>query len=219
MFISASFVYLLNIFAKAVISQLITEASVAPTTADPIGIVAITIFANNDLRWQGTSLIDILIAKFHVVCPVLFGVLNGNEKTEAGRKRLGWWKDPDTGGWVSEQRHSERMTGLGAGFAALSLRDFKQSKSSNPFPPRNYWTVLAGIVNLPKDAITQTHCVLLRALIEHHVGKFIGFFGQAAIALLKVAVVDFPRKADKSVGSIALATLSETIRKDYKLTL
>src|SRR5438045_6727276 len=83
------FLYLLNIFAKAVIAQFIDEAGVAPKAADPVGVVAVQIFASNDFRFRGASLIDILVAKFRIVCPVLWGVY-GNEKTEEGRAKLGW---------------------------------------------------------------------------------------------------------------------------------
>src|SRR5262245_41411615 len=78
------FLYLLNIFAKAVISQFVNEASAKPDTANPVGIVAVALFSDPIFCWRGKSMIDILIAKFRVSCPVLFGY-RGSENTEQGR--------------------------------------------------------------------------------------------------------------------------------------
>ena len=216
--VPALLIYLLNAFSKAVIAQFANEASVTPPAADPTGIAAITIFAANDFRWKGISLIDMLIAKFHVMCPVLFGIY-GSDKMEEGRRRLGWQRDPDSGSWVNEQRHSERMTGLGVGFAALSLRDFKNSKSVNPFPSGHFWRALACIINTPVQDITQTHCIVLKALVEHHINEFIGFYGQAGLVALRKAVIDFPRLAPKSVAASALLTLPATMRRNAHLTI
>ncbi|KAJ8607311.1 hypothetical protein MRB53_040409 [Persea americana] len=215
--VSAMMIYQMNILAKAVISQFINEAGVAPKAADPAGVVAISLFANNEFRWQDMSLFDIFIAKYHVVCPVLFGIY-GSDQTEQGRKRLGWWRD-ESGAWINDARNSERMTGLGAGFAAIALRDFSRSQMRNPYPPSNYWQAFANIVNVPKESVTQTHCIVLKAMIENNIPRFIGFYGQAAIAALRKALVDFPQQAPKSVASAALATLVPTIRRDLHLKL
>lgn len=193
-------IYLLHFFAKAVISQFVTEAGVSPKAAEPIGTVAIRIFAANDFKWQGISLMDILLAKFHAVCPVLFGM---------------YPKGPS----AKKQKQGEALTGLGAGFAALSLRDFGKSTITNPFPPSNFWQAVARITNTPPSDTTQAHSIVLKAMIENHAAKFIKFFGQAAIAALRKAVVDFPKHAPKSVASSALATLQTTLRRDVHLTL
>lgn len=193
-------IYLLNIFAKAVISQFINEAGVAPKAAEPIGTIAIRIFAANEFRWQGISLIDILIAKFHAICPVLFGMYR---------------KSPAT----KKQCQGEALTGLGSGFASLSLRDFGKAKVQNPFPPTNYWQAIAWIVNTPPKELAQEHFIVLKALTEHHAGKFILFFGLAAVVALKKAIVELPQQAPKSAASSALSTLQATLRRDMNLTL
>lgn len=211
----AILIYFLNMFAKSIISQFANEAGVEPKNADPIGVTAISMFATSEFRWQSISLIDILIAKFHVTCPVLFGIY-GNDKMEAGRKRLGWWRE--NGSWVSEQRHAERMTGLASGFAALSLRDFKNAKSTNPYPPRHFWRALATILNMPPTEVTETHFIVLKPLLEHHVERIIGFFGIAGIAALRKAVVDFP-KIRRSVASTALSTLATILTNQRHLVL
>ncbi|KAM0799743.1 GLE1-like protein-domain-containing protein [Usnea florida] len=214
----ALLVYLLNIFAKAMIAQFINEAGVKPLIADNLGTVASHIFALDNFRWKGFSLIDILIAKFHVVCPVLFGIL-GDEQTLEGKKRLGWWREEDDGAFVPEQRHFERMTGLGAGFAGISLKNYEKARAQNPYPDKHYWTSLAGIINVPPDQITQTHFVVLKAMIENFESKFLQFFGDAAMAALRLGLVELPRRSPPSVAAKSLAGLVDVLKRDKKLVL
>ena len=216
----AVLLYLLNIFAKSVIAQYIDEAGVNPTAADPVGIAASHIFAMGDFRWHSISLIDILLAKYHVVAPALFGI-HGPEDTEAGKRRLGWWREESRfeGAYIPAQRHLERMTGLGAGFAALSLRNYEKTKVENPFPDRHYWDVLARVSRLPVGQMTQTHLVLLKALIENYETRFIGFYGGAAVAALRCVLVELPKKCPSSAASKSLAGLADVLRRDKKLLL
>lgn len=216
---SALLLYQLNIFSKAIISQFIDEAGVSPKAADPVGIIASHIFALNDFKWNGTSMIDVLLAKFHVVCPVLWGIY-GDEKSTEGRTRLGWWREEQGGPWVSDQRHSERMTGLGAGYAALSLRNYEKARLENPLPNWNYWRSMAAIVNVPSREATQTHFIVLKAMVENYETRFLEFYGDAALAALRKALIEFPRDVlDKSVAAKAVAVLPDVLRRDNKLTL
>jgi len=211
------FIYLLNIFAKAAISQFINEAGARPETADPVGVVVASTFAEPDFMWCGEPMIDILLAKFRIVCPVLFGY-KGSEQTEQGRARLGWWKD--SGAWVSEQMHMDRMTGLGAGFAAVALRSFAKSKKDNPYPPRHYWAAMARIVNTPPAQISNTQCVVLKSMIQNYEHKFIEFYGTAAIAALRLALVEFPARApNKSPAINSLEVMAQLLKRDSGLVL
>jgi nucleoporin GLE1 len=213
------FIYLLNIFAKAIISQFVDEAGVSPRAADPIGVAAVSIFARPPNLWRGTSMIDILIAKFRVVCPVLFGA-RGSEKTEEGRARLGWRKG-EGGGWISEQQHITRMTGLGAGYAAISLRDFsKATRLKNPYPPSKYWQTVASIISTPPSEVSSTQYTVLKALIENSEQRFMLFYGSAARAAIQLAVVDFPARAvETTVAVSALKVLGDKLKKDTGLKL
>ncbi|KAK1760453.1 putative nucleoporin GLE1 [Echria macrotheca] len=211
------FLYLLNIFSKATISQFINEAAARPETADPVGVCVAATFSEPDFHWRGAPLIDILLAKFRIVCPVLFGY-RGSEKTEQGRARLGWWKD--NGRWVPEQQHMDRMTGLGAGFAAISLRKFAMSKKQNPYPPRNYWSAMARIVNTPPADMSSTQCVVLKSMIQNYEIKFIEAYGNAALAALRLCLVEFPARAvDKTPAVHSLEVLGQLLRKDAGLVL
>ena len=218
--VSGLLIYELNILAKSVINQWAKEASAKTDTADPPGIMATFLFGIDDFRIQGHSLIDILLAKFHKTCPILFGIY-GNEKTESGRARLGWRKEGEDGQkqWVSEQSHNERMIGLAAGYASIALRDFSRAPFPNPYPPKNYWASLANIVNTTSNHITQSHLVTLKALIENSVERFAKFYGNAARVALKTALVDFPQKAPDGPAKTGLATLPAILTKNYGIRL
>jgi nucleoporin GLE1 len=203
------FLYLLNLFSKAVVSQFISESSADTRTADAIGQVVAKIFSEEEFQWRGSSLIDLLIAKYRVICPVLFGY-KGNDKMEQGRARIGWKKN--NGRWVSDQEHNDRMTGLGAGYASMTLRDFSRVKKQNPWPPSAYWTALAKIVNTPPPEISSTQCIVLKAMIADFEQKFIGFYGNAAVAALRYALIDFPaRVVEPNAASRALQVQAKSL--------
>ncbi|ETS79608.1 hypothetical protein PFICI_09461 [Pestalotiopsis fici W106-1] len=211
------FLYLLNCLAKDMIKQFDGECGPMPHKADPIGVIAAQIFSTKEFQWRGISLVDIMMAKFRVACPVLFGI-RGNEKMEQGRLRLGWRK-PD-GHWMPDQQHYERMSGLGVGYASIALRDFSKVKTRNPYPPANYWTSMAKIVNSPSNEISDTQCVVLRAMIHLYEEKFINLYGNQAIAALRKALVEFPAKAPNKTPAVhGLTVLASLYEKDLGLDL
>ncbi|MCJ1287857.1 hypothetical protein MMC26_007209 [Xylographa opegraphella] len=216
----ALLIYLLNIFAKALIAQFINEASIVSTAADPIGVVGSQIFASSEFHWNSLSLVDILIAKYHFVCPILFGIY-GNEETNQGRFRSGWIEEnKGSGHWISEQKHFERMTGLGSGYAAISLRNYDKSRLQNPYPVHNFWRALAAIINTPPKEASSTHFTVLKALVENNETRILEFFGNAGRLALKKALIDFPRESgSKSVSAKSVAMLPDIWRKDKKLFL
>ncbi|KAK1655406.1 GLE1-like protein [Colletotrichum phormii] len=211
----ALFIYLLNILSKAIIQQFSNEGGANPKSAEPVGIVTAQIFSNKDYHWRGGSMIDILIAKFRVACPVLFGS-RGSDKTEGGRRAIGWKRE--NGNWVPEQAHNDRMTGLGAGFAAIALRDFSKASKTNPYPPTNYWKAMAQIVNSPPQLVSNTQYVVLKSMIDGHEQRFINFYGNAAVAALRMALVEFPKRAPPgATAAQALQVLGDVLRRDSGL--
>ncbi|TQV93533.1 RNA export mediator Gle1 [Cordyceps javanica] len=211
------FIYLVNICAKGIINQFINECGANPKAADPIGVFTAHIFSMPEFQWRGASLIDILMAKFRIVCPVLFG-LSGSDKTERGRLTIGWRKDGPA--WITEQSHNDRMAGLAAGYAAVSLRDFSRSAKINPYPPTHYWTALAGIVNCPAGQTSNTQYVVVRYLIDGHEQRFLNFYGNAAVAALRLALIEFPKKAPgNSPAAGSLQALAEVLRSTSGLVL
>lgn len=185
----AALLFLLNHFAKGILAQLAQEVGRDTHAADPIGILAVTMFSAPDFLFNGHSLIDVLWAKYHKVCPVLFGI-HGTENNAAGRARLGWRVEDGTE--VSKQAHYDEMTGFAAGFSAITLRDFTKSKNKSPAPVHLFWTSLARIINTPNNEQSPTQYIVLNYMLKHSVPRFIGFYGVAAIAALRTACIGFP---------------------------
>lgn len=213
----ALFIYLVNVCAKGIINQFINECGANPKAADPIGVFTAHVFSMPEFQWRGASLIDILMAKFRIACPVLFG-LYGSDKTERGRLALGWRRDGTS--WITEQSHNDRMAGLAAGYAAVSLRDFSRSSKTNPYPPTNYWRALAGIVNCPAGQTSNTQYVVVRSMIDGHEQRFLNFYGNAAVAALRLALIEFPKKAPgNSPAAGSLQTLADVLKATNGLIL
>lgn len=217
MYMSGPLVYLLNMVVKIAVQILTSLAWSVPEIGSPIAIVLLTIFAKLEYRYnRKISLIDILLAKFHFCCPVLWGIY-GSQKTSQGRERLGWAKAE--GNWVPEQRQMERTAGLAAGYAGLSLRDFSKASYDNPYPPRNYWRTFSLIVNIPPQEVQPIHFITLRSLIIVQIPTFIRFYGQAAVIALRKALVELPAQAPQTPERDAIILMHETTLKDLRLVL
>jgi nucleoporin GLE1 len=217
--------FLLNHFAKNIVEQLVTESAVDSKSADSIGVLAAMIFARPQYLFNGQSLIDILWAKYHKHCPVLFGI-SGSEKTKEGRARLGWHIDRDANSFVREQEHHNRMSGLGVGFAAITLRDFSKSQNKNPAPNRIFWESLARIINTPANEVQPTHFIVLKAMITNYVPRIIKTFGGAGVAALRQALIAFPNdKGPQDTGGRkisavkAVQAMPSVLQKELHLTL
>lgn len=206
-------IYLISVLSKAIINAFVGECAVNTKAAEPIGTLAAQVFSTPELQYTRqndnanphASLIPILLAKLHKIGPILFGI-SGPEDTAPGRMRLGWrleaQNDPNTKGFITEQRHHERMTGLGAGFSSIALRNFSKARLTNPFPPTHFWAALAGIVNTPPDDVQTSHLLLLKSMLENNASeRFVLFFGNVAVAALREALVDFPKRLPQSVQS------------------
>ncbi|EEY18017.1 predicted protein [Verticillium alfalfae VaMs.102] len=112
------------------------------------------------------------------------------------------------------------MTGLGAGFAPISLRDFSKASKKNPYPPSHYWTAMAKIVNSPPALISNTQYTVLKAMIDGHETRFLQFYGNAAIEALRTALVEFPKKAPATSHTAqALQVLGQVLQRDSGLAL
>ncbi|KAL3473315.1 hypothetical protein BJX99DRAFT_200802 [Aspergillus californicus] len=217
--VPALLIYALNIFSKSLISSLITEASINHGHAEPIGIVAAQIFSMDAFIYKGYHMVDILWAKYRVVCPALWG-FTGSEKTESGRRALGWWRDAPDGPYVSEQAHADRMTALGGGFAALTLRNFGKTARKNPFPNTLYWTSMHKILNIPPNEIQETHVTILSAMLRSSAERIVGFFGHVGLALMRRAIVDLPASLPhQGMGVNQLKLLKDLYKRDKNIII
>jgi nucleoporin GLE1 len=219
--VPAVFIYLLNMCSKSAID---TIKKTAPAVTESVGITIAFVFGSLDLRFHGASFIDILLAKYRFVCPILFGIY-GPDNTQRGRLRLGWPNDELDNGkraWIDEKTFFEEQQYLAVGWAALTLRDFKKAKTSNnACPPWNYWKSVACIINTPPEQVTRLHFVVLKNLLENHADKFIKFYGQAATVALRTAIVIFPSKqgAKQTTERNGLEFLKDGLKRHWGIIL
>ncbi|KAL4786068.1 hypothetical protein BJX76DRAFT_141966 [Aspergillus varians] len=217
--VPALLIYALNILAKSLIASLITEASINQGHAEPIGIVAAQIWSMDSFIYKGHHMVDVLWAKYRVVCPALWG-FHGNEKTESGRRALGWWREGPDGPFVSEQAHADRMTALGAGFAALTLRNFGKTQRKNPFPNTLFWFSMHKILNIPASEIQETHITLLSAMLRSSAERIVGFFGHIGLALMRKAIVELPSNLPRqSMAVNQLKLLKDLYKRDKHIII
>ncbi|OJJ49757.1 hypothetical protein ASPZODRAFT_128280 [Penicilliopsis zonata CBS 506.65] len=217
--VPALLIYTLNIFAKSLIASLITEAGINLGHAEPIGIVAAQIFSMDTFTYKGCHLVDLLWAKYRVVCPALWGFY-GDEKTTDGKAALGWWRQEAGGPFVPEQTHADRMTALGAGFAALTLRNFGKTPRKNPFPNTMFWHSMHKILSLPASELQETHIILLAAMLHSSAQRIVGFFGHMGLALIRKAIVDVPKNLPRqSMGVNKLKLLKDLYKREKNILI
>lgn len=153
-----------------------------------LGAIVASLLIDKNFVWREVPMTDLLLAKLHRACPILFGI-QGTMNTEAGQSRLGWIKIAGEAPQVNT--YNQRMLGLGAGYAALSLRHVPQPA----IPISEFWRALASICNTPSPKLFGGHFMVLKGLLKDHPKKIIGFYGAAGRALLRKATTDVPARA------------------------
>lgn len=208
--------YFLVFLTKQVIKIFTSYVHSGPERAEPIGIAVSSIFAMPELQYSRPdqpegrqNLFPIFLAKYHHVCPALFGVTapaGHDQSTSQGKRTLGWQLAPaaEEGQpkttFVAEATHYDRMKGLAIGYSSIALRNYAGSSMTNPYPPKYFWKALATIVNLPVDKISPTHACVLRFMFGHRgVGRFLLFFGSVGVAVLREAYIEFPKRLPESI--------------------
>ncbi|KAH6615259.1 hypothetical protein C7974DRAFT_320194 [Boeremia exigua] len=186
----AFLLYMWIMFEKFLLKQFEKEAANEDgRIIQELGLIAASLFADQKYMWRGITLVDVLLAKMHHICPIMFGV-RGNMNTVQGQKRLGWMpidKQPATG-----EIYMQRIRGLSAGFAAMSLRTFKAAPA---IPVSAYWRCIVQVCNTPQQDLYPGHFAILNGLLRDFHKKFLGFYGVHAMAVLRRAVVDVPARA------------------------
>lgn len=190
----AFLLYVWICFEKSVLKQFHKEASSEDGgVTQEIGLISASLLADQRYMWKGIPMTDIILAKLHRVCPILFGI-RGTMATIEGRKRLGWL-NPD-----SENDYGEAMTGYGSGYASLSLRQF--SGKSPAIPMSDYWRAVVSICNTPSEALYPGHFMVLKGLLRDYVKKFLAFYGAPAMAVVRRATLDLPNRVSRDRNGV-----------------
>lgn len=208
----AFLLYIWICFEKSLLKQFEKEAaSEDGRTIQEIGLIAASLLSDTQYMWgKSVPLSDIVLAKLHRICPPLFGV-RGNMNTREGQARLGWMpidKNPPT-----PETYSQRLRGMAAGYAAMSLRSFKGNRPA--IPASEYWRAIVSICNTPSDQLYPGHFALLMGLVRDYFKKFLEFYGVPARGVLRRAVIELPARAPAHAKDAAgvLAVLAEGWKK------
>ncbi|KAF2189612.1 hypothetical protein K469DRAFT_44087 [Zopfia rhizophila CBS 207.26] len=201
---------LLN-FVKMVVKQFDQEAANEDgKIIQEIGLIAASILADPKYMWNDVPLVDLLLAKYHRACPILFGI-HGSTSTADGQARLGWLANAAP----TANAYNQRMRGLGSGYASLSLRAFASNRPA--IPMSEYWRAVASICNTPSQHLYSGHFMVLKGLVGDYAAKFIGFYGAPAKALLRKAVIELPSRAPTRAADAA--NLLRVLPDVWKTTL
>lgn len=169
------------------------------------------IIATPEFAWNGLPFADVLLAKFHRSCPILFGI-HGKESTENGRERMGWARK-ESGQWMDDIAHYDRVASISAGWASLTLRNFSKAKMDNAFPNWLFWRCIAGISNTPPASLQPSHFACLKALLDQgYAKKFVELYGKVAVVVLRRAIVEVPEMAPASAQKEGVRVLRESVR-------
>ncbi|KAH9865738.1 hypothetical protein J1614_009325 [Plenodomus biglobosus] len=208
----AFLLYLWICFEKSLLKQFEKEAaSEDGRTIQEIGLIAASLLSDPKYMWRGVPLSDIILAKFHRVCPPLFGI-RGDMNTAQGQDRLGWRlidKNPP-----STESYSQRLRGLGAGYAAMSLRSF--NGKSPAIPMSEYWRALVSICNTPSEDLWPGHFALIGGLVRDYYKKFLAQYGVPARGVLRRAILELPARAPARCKDAAgtVSVLAEGWKKE-----
>lgn len=185
----AILLYAFICFEKFVIKQFDSEAAKEESgIIQELGVIAASLFVDKEFVWKGIPMIDLLLAKLHRACPILFGI-TGNPNTPEGRARLGW---TNVGGSpMNVNYYHQRMVGLANGFAAMSLR----AVAAPAIPISEHWRALASICNTPSDQLYTGHFMVLKGLVRDSAKKIIMYYGAQGRALLRHATIVMPTRA------------------------
>lgn len=214
--IPALLLYLMNVFVKALLAQLRTEAALKPAIATNLGILTAKLLAQPDLHpARGLPLLTgLLLAKLHAAAPLLFGLV-GFEATRPGRRACGWREDGTaapaaTAGpvpLVSETQHLSDQLGLAAGYAAMTLRSFPAaSPLRNRLPSFHYWQAVARLTGLPTRLHGTTSLTVLRGLLAGNGRRILELFGSGGVVLLRTVLGTLPQELAGS-GRVGRADL------------
>jgi nucleoporin GLE1 len=79
---------------------------------------------------------------------------------------------------------------------------------------------MASITSTPPSEASPTQYMVLKAMVENYEQRFFNFYGNAALAALRVALVDFPNRAlEQGPACSALAVLADKLKRDKGLDL
>jgi nucleoporin GLE1 len=204
----AFLLYVWICFEKFLLEQFTKEAANPDgRIIQEIGLIAASLFGDQKYMWKGLPITDVVLAKLHKACPPLFGI-RGTMNTKEGRLRLGWLESS------TQETYTQRMRGIGAGYASMSLRSFNSKTPA--IATSEYWRAIVSLCNTPPDQLWPGHFAILSGLIRDYYKKFLQFYGVPARGVLRRAVVELPARAPERCKDAAstIAVLGEGWKRE-----
>lgn len=176
-------------FEKSLIRQWYNEASKEDgRIISQLSLIAASLYLDTKFMCKAeVPMTDTLLAKLHRICPILFGI-----RGDLGANRAGLGLDKIHPNEADMNRYSQLMTGVGAGYAALTHKKFP--KKAPAIPISEYWRTVVLMCNTPAEALYPAHFLVLQGLLRDNIRKFIVTYGVAAQAVLRRATVDLPNR-------------------------
>lgn len=197
------FLYMVNYTVKVIVKQLAYEVTLDPERAEPLGILTATLFSKPEFKPNGHFMSDMLWSKFHKAHATIFG-LQFNELTPEGRLALGYRPEM----YSNKSTWHDAVRAMSRGYAAITLRDFSRSQNENPFPNRLYWEALSRILTTPMEQRMALHYVTAQGLLDPlFLPRFIKFYGNNALAAIRLGVLEFPKEPHKAGHELQKTTL------------
>ncbi|KAK9325206.1 GLE1-like protein-domain-containing protein [Lipomyces orientalis] len=168
--------WLLNFLSKSIVSQAETETTVSPSSAFPLGTLAVFMMSKHDV------LRDLLIARFVKKCPYVVGYTCSVD-TEEGRIRMGYKRIE--GKWEDDAMYCERMGGMASVWGVMTQMGFPlNANMSHPYPMYHSWTFVSRMLNLPPESLTNAHFTVMASWWELTARRFLVAYGKQAHKLL-----------------------------------
>ncbi|KAK9450175.1 GLE1-like protein-domain-containing protein [Limtongia smithiae] len=171
------YVWLLNFLCKSVVQQAETETTVSPQSAYPLGTLAMFITSKHPL------LRELIMARIIKKCPYIIGYWCPID-TEQGRKRMGYRRIDEK--WEDDAMYSERMAGIASVWGVMTQIGFSlKSGTRHPYPISHSWTFATRTLNIPTEALTNTHFTVVAAWWDLTSRRFLTAYGRVGERILE----------------------------------
>lgn len=200
--------WVMNCYAKAMVSHAEGQAHLAVQTAVPLAMVTILLWT--DFKELGEFVIARLVKK----CPQIIGY-GCSIDTEEGRLRMGYKREDSR--WESQESYSERIAAMTALFAAMTQTKLGQKLGiKHPYPIQHSWVFLARQINKQRDLLLNADYAAVAAWWDICCERFQLAYGKQGTKALTLATSEWTsQSAEKRYPAAARLHL---LGEDWKTT-
>lgn len=183
------YLWALNFCSKNILDQAEAEVSVSLDRANPLGLLCCYLLC------EFPELKELLIARFIKKCPFIIGY-TCSLGTPEGMKDMGWRKGEDPG------QYSERMAGITATWAIITISQPLKNTYVHPYPIQHTWKFISRMLNTPVGRLTDGHFAVVGGWWDVASKVFAEAFGKQGIKVLETICIQWPALVqDKKFGA------------------